>query len=105
MDSTGEWILDSGFTFHMYHNRSWFYTFEKVNEGYVLVGNSSTCPVVKYGSVRICIFDKVIQTIGMLDIFLTSKETSNLLVPSINKDMYLLVRVELSGYSKMVLTN
>ena len=64
LDSTDEWILDSGCTFHMCHNRSWFYTFEKVNQGYVLMGNNTTCPVVGHGSVRIRMFDGVIRTIG-----------------------------------------
>ena len=64
LDSTGDWILDSGCTFHMCHNKSWFYTFEKVNQGYVLMGNNSTCPVVGHGSVRIRMFDGIIQTIG-----------------------------------------
>lgn len=28
------------------------------------MGNNSTCPIVGYGSVRICMFDGFIQTIG-----------------------------------------
>lgn len=40
LDSYGKWILDSCYTFHMYHKKSWFYTFEKVNQDYVLTGNN-----------------------------------------------------------------
>lgn len=55
--STGEWILDSGCTFHMCPNRSWFHTFEKVNQGYVLMGNNTTCSIVGQVTVRIRMFD------------------------------------------------
>lgn len=49
--------------FHMCDNRSWFYIVEKVNERYILMRKNSTYPAVGYGSVRIYMFDGVIQTV------------------------------------------
>ncbi|KAG8498899.1 hypothetical protein CXB51_005256 [Gossypium anomalum] len=43
-----EWILDSGYTFHMSPNRDWFTTYETVSEGVVLIGNNASCKIVGY---------------------------------------------------------
>ena len=42
---TGEWILDSGYSFHMCPNKSFFKTFENVNGGKVLLWNNLACKV------------------------------------------------------------
>jgi len=43
--SKNEWILDSGCTFHMSHNREWFTTYEPVYHGLVLMGNDAQCKI------------------------------------------------------------
>lgn len=58
-DSTREWILDSGCSFHMSPHKHWFESLTHCNEGSVLHGNNKSCSVVGRGSVRIKMFDGV----------------------------------------------
>ena len=58
------WILDSGCTFHMTHNRDWFSTYELMHKGVVLMGNNVSCKVAGIGIVRIRMFDGVVCTLG-----------------------------------------
>ena len=51
--SKNEWILDSGSTFHMSHNREWFTTYEPIYNGLVLMGNDAKCKVVGEGTIKI----------------------------------------------------
>ena len=39
------WILDSGYRFHMTPNRDWFSTYKPVHKGGVLMGNNASCKV------------------------------------------------------------
>ena len=45
-----EWILDSGCRFHMTPNKTFFQTFESVDEKNVTIGNNTTCKVVGVGA-------------------------------------------------------
>ncbi|KAH9769620.1 hypothetical protein KPL71_012083 [Citrus sinensis] len=59
---SGEWILDSGCSFHMCPQKYFFITFEKVDGGRVLLGNNLACKVAGIGSVSIKMHDgKVIS--------------------------------------------
>ena len=59
---SGEWILDSGCSFHMCPQKDFFITFEKVDGGRALLGNNLTCKVAGIGSVSIKIYNgKVIS--------------------------------------------
>ena len=58
------WILDSGYTFHMTLNRDWFFTYEPVHKGVVLIGNNASCKVAGIGIVHIKMFDGVVRTLG-----------------------------------------
>ncbi|KAH9655560.1 Integrase catalytic domain-containing protein [Citrus sinensis] len=50
---TGEWILDSGCSFHMCPNKKFFKTFESINGGKVLLGNNLACKVAGIGTVSL----------------------------------------------------
>ena len=58
-----EWILDSGCTFHMTPNKTFFHTFESVDGGNVTMGNNTTCKVVGIGSIKIKMFDGIVRTL------------------------------------------
>ncbi|KAJ9555726.1 hypothetical protein OSB04_010340 [Centaurea solstitialis] len=48
MNTSEEWILDSGCTFHMCPHHSWFHKYEKVPEGVIILGfNKSKNPMWK----------------------------------------------------------
>ncbi|KAH9781363.1 Integrase catalytic domain-containing protein [Citrus sinensis] len=55
--SSGEWILDSGCSFHMCPHKDFFVTFESIDGGKVLLGNNLACKVAGIGSVRIKMYD------------------------------------------------
>ncbi|KAH9762947.1 hypothetical protein KPL70_001004 [Citrus sinensis] len=55
--SSGEWILDSGCSFHMCPHKDFFVTFKSIDGGKVLLGNNLACKVAGIGSVRIKMYD------------------------------------------------
>ena len=64
-----EWILDSGCTFHMTPNKSWFEEFTKKDGGMVLLGNNKPCKVLRVGSIRIKMFngmEKVLKGVSYI---------------------------------------
>ena len=60
---TGEWILDSGCSFHMCPNKHFFKTFMNVEDGKVLLGNDLACKVAGIGTIDIKMFDGVIRNL------------------------------------------
>ncbi|KAH9657805.1 hypothetical protein KPL70_023225 [Citrus sinensis] len=56
---TSEWIMDSGCSFHMCPNKSFFKTFENVNGGKVLLGNNLACKVAGITTISLKMFDGV----------------------------------------------
>ncbi|KAH9770959.1 hypothetical protein KPL71_012540 [Citrus sinensis] len=63
---SGEWILDSGCSFHMCPQKDFFITFEKVDGGRVLLGNNLACKVAGIGSVSIKMHDEAVTTAAYL---------------------------------------
>ncbi|KAH9733856.1 hypothetical protein KPL71_017172 [Citrus sinensis] len=57
--SSGEWILDSGCSFHMCPNIDFFKTFESIDGGKVLLGNNLACKVAGIGTISIRMFDGI----------------------------------------------
>ncbi|KAH9648030.1 hypothetical protein KPL70_025426 [Citrus sinensis] len=55
--SSGEWILDLGCSFYMYHNKDFFKTFENIAGGKVLLGNNLVRKVARIGTINIMMFD------------------------------------------------
>ncbi|KAH9658775.1 hypothetical protein KPL70_023619 [Citrus sinensis] len=57
--SSGEWILDSGCSFHTCANKDFFKTFESIDGGKVLLGNNLVCKVARIGTIGIKMLDVV----------------------------------------------
>lgn len=47
-----DWILDSGCTYHMTHNKNWLLNYQKLDEGKVLMNNNHSCFVASIGCVK-----------------------------------------------------
>ncbi|CAA2974391.1 Retrovirus-related Pol poly from transposon TNT 1-94 [Olea europaea subsp. europaea] len=62
-ETSGKWILDSGYSYHMCPNRKWFTTYRSTDGGTVLMGNNHSCKTVGLGSIRIKMHDGVIRTL------------------------------------------
>ena len=64
--SDGEWIMDSGCSFHMTPNKSWFEKFIELQGGSMLLGNNKPCKIQGIGSIRLKLHDwieKIIQDV------------------------------------------
>lgn len=61
---SNEWILDSGYTFHMTPNRQLFNIFQSIDEEKVLMGNHSVCKVNKIGNVKLKLEYGVMRTLS-----------------------------------------
>ena len=55
--NTGEWILDSGCTFHMCPNKALFTSYQSINGCKVLMGNNMACQVIGMGNIRLKLHD------------------------------------------------
>ncbi|KAH9750404.1 hypothetical protein KPL71_013868 [Citrus sinensis] len=64
---SGEWILDSGCSFHMCPNMDFFKTFEQVDGGKVLLGNNLACKVAGIGTINIMIFDGIERDLKQIE--------------------------------------
>lgn len=51
-DSGEEWVIDSGCSFHMCPNQSWFQEFTNRDGGTVLLGDNKACKVKGVGSIK-----------------------------------------------------
>jgi hypothetical protein len=61
--SKTEWILDSGYTFHMCPYKDLFTTLEIVDSDVVLIGNDAQCKVARIGTDQIKTHDGIIRTL------------------------------------------
>ncbi|RVW58895.1 Retrovirus-related Pol polyprotein from transposon TNT 1-94 [Vitis vinifera] len=59
VDSSKEWILDSGCSFHMCPIKAWFEDFKEADGGYVLLGNNKHYKILGTGTVRIKHYDGI----------------------------------------------
>lgn len=62
--SENEWIMDSGFSFHMSPNRHWICDFTKVDGGKVLMGNNVVCQVEGVGSIKIKLENETVKILS-----------------------------------------
>ncbi|KAH9704469.1 hypothetical protein KPL70_011474 [Citrus sinensis] len=83
---TGEWILDSGCSFHMCPNKRFFKTFESVNAGKVLLGNNLACKVAGKGTVSLKLHDGVTRDLHQVRF-----------VPELKRNLIYLGMVDQSG--------
>ncbi|KAH9678731.1 hypothetical protein KPL71_025836 [Citrus sinensis] len=65
--SSGEWILDSGCSFHMCHNKNFFKTFDNIAGGKVLLGNNLACNVAGIGTINIRMFDGIERDLKQIE--------------------------------------
>ncbi|KAL8170225.1 hypothetical protein V2J09_022029 [Rumex salicifolius] len=63
-DTTNEWIIDSGCTFHMCPYKDWFLTYQTVRNHHVLLGNNAPCKVLGVGTVKLKTHDGVERTLS-----------------------------------------
>ncbi|KAH9782240.1 hypothetical protein KPL71_008811 [Citrus sinensis] len=57
----GQWVLDSGCTFHMSPNRNYFTTYQSCDGGMVLMGNNSVCKVIGIRIVSLKMYDGMVR--------------------------------------------
>ena len=60
---SGVWIMDSGCSFHMCPNKSWFYDMREAS-GSVLLGNNHVCNVRGIGMVKLKMHDGSIKMLS-----------------------------------------
>ena len=58
-----EWLLDSSASNHMCSHRSWFSTYQSIDEGVVFMGNNISRKTIEVGSIKIKMFDGIVRTI------------------------------------------
>jgi len=64
-----EWILDSGCSFYMTPNKSWFEELDEQVGGSILLGNNKSCKITRIGSVRFKLHDgakRVIKNVRLI---------------------------------------
>ena len=58
---SSSWIMDSTCSYHMTPNKDWFDTYRLVNSSSVMKGNDVSYRVVRIGSIKVKMFDGVIN--------------------------------------------
>lgn len=100
--SSGDWwILDSGCTFYIYHNISWFDIYKIVNDT-ILLGDNKEIFVIDVGTIQIRMHDGIVE---ILEIRHVPKLKKNyflcfLLILNI---MIMLLKMEFQGFVSMLL--
>lgn len=85
---TDGWILDSSCSYHMSPHRDWFDTYRTVNSRSILMGNHASCKVVGIGTIRIKMFDGVVENVGWCED-----------VPNLRKNLVSHSTLDSNGYS------
>ncbi|KAH9668944.1 hypothetical protein KPL70_021590 [Citrus sinensis] len=62
-NTKGQWVIDSGCSFHLCPDKTLFYKYEAVDSGRVLMGNNNVCNIVGIGSVKIKMFDGTVRSL------------------------------------------
>lgn len=60
----GDWVLDSGCSFHMSPVREWFSEFTHTDGGTVMLGNDHTCQIRGIGSIKIKMYDGKVRKLS-----------------------------------------
>ena len=63
--TNGKWVLDSGCTYHMCPDKNlvFFSIYMLFNGGEVMMGNNSLCKLIGLGTIRLKMFDGVINEV------------------------------------------
>ncbi|KAH9724313.1 hypothetical protein KPL70_007440 [Citrus sinensis] len=57
----GNWVLDSGCSFHMCPNRNFFKNYETYDGGIVVIGNDASCRVIGRGTIKLKMLNGTIR--------------------------------------------
>jgi hypothetical protein len=55
------WVVDSACTFHICSHRDWFSDYVQSHAGKVVIGDGSTCEIIRIGSIYIQVHDDSIK--------------------------------------------
>lgn len=61
-----DWVLDSGYSFHMTPRKQWIQNFKEINGGKVLLGNDFECKVQGVGDVKLKMHDGTFRTLTVV---------------------------------------
>ena len=70
-----EWILDSGYTYHMCPHKEWFFNFEEVDGGAVYMGSGDVSYIIRMGSIQLRNHDRSSRV--MTDVWYVPKLKKN----------------------------
>lgn len=87
-DSSEEWILDSGCSYHMCPNKDWIANYQSLNGGKILLGNNASCKVVGISTLKIKMFDGIVRAL-----------TDVRQVPDLRKNLISLGTLDSKGYT------
>lgn len=59
----GQWVINSGCSFHLCPDRNLFYKYKAMDGGRVLIRNNNVCKIVGIGYVKVKMFDGIIIAI------------------------------------------
>ena len=54
-------MIDTGATYHVCPNRDWFFSFEKLDECSLVMGDDRPCHMEGIGTVLVKMFDGIVQ--------------------------------------------
>ncbi|KAH9680944.1 hypothetical protein KPL71_026750 [Citrus sinensis] len=62
--SKGNWVLDSGCSFHMCPNKAFFKSYETYDGGIIVIGNDASCRVIGRGTIKLKMLDGTIRELA-----------------------------------------
>ena len=69
--NNAEWVMDSGYTFHITSRQDWLYDFKAIRGGKVLMGNDHTCELTEIGYIRFKLWDGSYKILKHIRLVLT----------------------------------
>ncbi|CAL2259247.1 unnamed protein product [Prunus armeniaca] len=84
---SSDWILDFGCSYHMCSNKEWFDTYEKEEEGEVMMGDGSVCRVKSIDSIKVKMHDCFVRLLGMVR-YITKLSKNLISLDSLDKSGY-----------------
>jgi hypothetical protein len=77
VEKCSSWVLDSGCTFLICSHRDWFSDYVQSHAGEVVIGDGSTCEIIRIGSIYIQVHDGGIKK--LIDVRFVPKLKRNLI--------------------------
>ncbi|CAL8990912.1 unnamed protein product, partial [Prunus brigantina] len=80
--SSSDYILDSGCSYVICSNQSWFDTYEVDDSGEVVIGDGLVCRVEGTSIIKVKMYDNIVRTLGMVSAYaLTPSDEKTKLKP------------------------